>query len=166
MSSVPRVLYGPDHRGRILGGRYLLHDFLGGGGTANVYEGHDYRLARTVAVKVIHPEHVRDFEDRLRVKQEAALTAAIDHPHVMPIYDFGEEEVRDDDPVIYMVMPRAPSMTLRDLIRRLRRALQIRPFVTPQDAPSQRSDRTRPRLSLPGPLGPVRTRSTLSTAAF
>src|SRR5690606_4772170 len=53
---------------------------------------------------------------RLRVKQEAALAAAIDHPHVMPIYDFGEENTHGGDPLIYMVMPRAPSETLRDLV--------------------------------------------------
>lgn len=129
MSSAPRVFIGPDHRGRVLEGRYLLREFLGGGGTANVYEGHDYRLGRPVAVKVIHPDNVRDLEDRLRVKQEAALAAEIDHPHVMPLYDYGEETTHGGDPVIYMVMPRAPSQTLRDLILsetiRWRRAVSL-----------------------------------------
>jgi serine/threonine protein kinase len=96
--------------GQSLGG-YLLHDILGFGGMAEVYQGTDLTLEREVAVKVLsatlaaNADYVRRFHD------EAKQVAALNHPHVVPIYAFGEERG-----YFYHVMPMLHG-SLRDRLR-------------------------------------------------
>lgn len=81
-------------------GRYRLESSLGVGGMAEVYRASDDRLGRAVAVKVVLPIYAGSEEFRQRFLREARLVAALEHPNVVPIYDFGEE-----GGLPYLVMP-------------------------------------------------------------
>ncbi|MBX7190546.1 MAG: serine/threonine protein kinase [Sandaracinaceae bacterium] len=85
--------------GRVLDGRYRLDAPLGGGGFGAIYEGFHLRLKRPVAVKVLHPEHVMNPELRTRFEREAQSLAALSHPNVVPVFDYG---VDDDLPFLVM----------------------------------------------------------------
>jgi len=78
--------------GRVLDGRYRLDAPLGGGGFGAVYVAWHLRLARAVAVKVLHPEHVRNPELRKRFEREAKSLAALSHPNVVTVFDYGVDE--------------------------------------------------------------------------
>ncbi|MCA9637021.1 MAG: protein kinase, partial [Myxococcales bacterium] len=116
-SSQPRPhVAGPDHRGRLLAGRYLLERVVGLGGTATVYAALDRRLRRRVALKVIHPEHARGDEQRRRIRQEARMVGLLDHPHVLPLLDYGEEALADGELLAFLVMPLLDGISLRELV--------------------------------------------------
>ncbi|MFN7988706.1 MAG: serine/threonine-protein kinase [Thermoanaerobaculia bacterium] len=95
-------------KGRRLG-RYRLDELLGQGGMAEVWRATDERLNRTVAVKVILANHARDAHFRQRFQKEAQLVASLDHPNILPVYDYGDEEG-----LPYLVMPFLEGGTLRD----------------------------------------------------
>lgn len=84
-------------------GRYQVVRVLGRGAMGLVYEGLDPRLDRKVAIKVIFTAALADSELRTsyssRFVQEAQAVARLNHPHIVTLYDFGEE-----DGVAYMVM--------------------------------------------------------------
>lgn len=83
-------------------GRYRLLEEIGVGGMATVYRGHDERLGRHVAVKVMKPDLASNPTLRARFVQEARTMARLDvHPHVVQIYDFGQD---DDDQRLYIAM--------------------------------------------------------------
>lgn len=75
--------------GRTLRNRYEVQELIGEGSTATVYKGLDRRLNRVVALKVLLP-HVRETA-RKRFLQEATSVAALNHPHIMAIYDMDDE---------------------------------------------------------------------------
>ena len=113
----PGELYtGADHRmtdltGRSLG-RYRLDALLGQGGMAEVFRATDTKLARTVAVKVILASHARDPHFLERFLREARTVASLEHPNILPVYDFGE-----DGGIPFLVMPYLPGGTLRDRLQ-------------------------------------------------
>ncbi|HQV26920.1 MAG TPA: serine/threonine-protein kinase [Thermoflexales bacterium] len=72
-------------------GRYEIKRELGRGGMAGVYEAHDPRFERTVAVKVLPRELMVDGMFRARFEREAKVIASLEHPGIVPVYDFGEE---------------------------------------------------------------------------
>ena len=84
-------------------GRYQVVRMLGRGAMGLVYEGLDPRLDRKVAIKVISTAALADGELRAsysaRFIQEAQAVARLNHPHIVTLYDFGEE-----NGVAYMVM--------------------------------------------------------------
>jgi serine/threonine-protein kinase len=84
-------------------GRYQVVRVLGRGAMGLVYEGRDPRLDRQVAIKVISTAALADGELRAsysaRFIQEAQAVARLNHPHIVTLYDFGEE-----NGVAYMVM--------------------------------------------------------------
>lgn len=94
--------------GRMLG-RYELEALLGQGGMAEVYRARDTSLARTVAVKVIHATHAGDPQFLGRFLTEARLVARLEHPGILPVYDFGEE-----GGVPFLVMQYLEGGTLRE----------------------------------------------------
>nr|MDT0657105.1 serine/threonine-protein kinase [Micromonospora sp. DSM 115978] len=100
---------------RLLGGRYRLHDELGSGGMAVVWRGHDEVLDRPVAVKLLAEHHSLDPRSRQRIRDEARSAAALSHPHVAQVYDFGES-VEDGFPVPYVVMELISGCTLEQRI--------------------------------------------------
>lgn len=78
-----------DLTGRRLG-NYRIDGVLGKGGMSVMYRATDVRLGRKVALKVIGEHLGADAEFRERFVDEARNTAAIDHPNIVPLYDFGE----------------------------------------------------------------------------
>ena len=71
---------------------YRIEDVAGRGGMGVVYRAWDSSLERTVALKVIAPEHACDPKFRRRFVRESLATAGVDHPNVIPVYDSGEDE--------------------------------------------------------------------------
>jgi serine/threonine protein kinase len=93
-------------------GRYRLGRLLGHGGMGAVYEAVQEQLARRVAVKVLLPSLAPgppplSFLDRFR--DEARLVATLNHPNILPVYDFGIERG-----IAYLVMPYAAGGSLDD----------------------------------------------------
>src|ERR1700704_626308 len=82
-----------DLAGRVLAGRYLLHGAVGTGASGRVYVAEDTRLKRRVAVKVLHSALAEDVGFLRRFRAEAQLAAALHHPNIMAVYDWGEDQV-------------------------------------------------------------------------
>jgi len=78
--------------GTILGGRYRLVELLGQGGMARIYRAHDNQLDRFVAVKLLRPEYGRDPDFGSRFRHEAQAAASLNHPNVVSVYDYGQDE--------------------------------------------------------------------------
>jgi len=71
-------------------GHYRVDGVIGRGGMSTMYHATDVRLGRTVALKIMATDLADDAEFRERFVDEARNTSAIDHPHIVPLYDFGE----------------------------------------------------------------------------
>jgi serine/threonine protein kinase len=99
--------------GSTLGGRYRLVELLGQGGMATIYRATDRQLGRDVAVKVLRPEYGRDPSFLARFRQEAQAAASLNHPNVVAVYDYGQD---DQDP--FIVMELIDGEDLSSLIRR------------------------------------------------
>ncbi|MFN2606890.1 MAG: PASTA domain-containing protein [Acidimicrobiales bacterium] len=80
-----------EHIGRVLGGRYRLLAPIGTGASAHVYLADDVKLRRRVAVKILHPALADDEGFLRRFRAEARAAAALNHPNVMAVFDWGEE---------------------------------------------------------------------------
>jgi serine/threonine protein kinase len=94
-----------------VGGRYVLGAVLGRGGMGEVRIAHDRRLDRDVAVKVLDGSS-RDKPDALaRFEYEARAAAALAHPNVVQVYDYGDDGAR-----VYLVMEALSGRTLADEI--------------------------------------------------
>src|SRR5215210_4587589 len=89
----------------------LIEAGIGRGGMGIVYRAVQLRLDRLVALKVIAPELASDPDFRQRFERESRLAASIDHPHVISIYDAGEEQGR-----LFLVMRYVSGPTLGQLI--------------------------------------------------
>lgn len=72
-------------------GRYEIKQEIGRGGMATVYEAYDPRFERTVALKMLPREFMHEAEFRARFTREARTIATLEHPAIVPVYDFGEE---------------------------------------------------------------------------
>src|SRR6266700_1434190 len=103
-------------------GRYHFVRSLGSGGMGEVYLMQDVRINRQVAIKVIRSE-VASYPDSTAAKEaarlfqrEAKAIAALEHPNILPLYDFGEE-IRDGMTVTYMVMPYCTEGSLASWLR-------------------------------------------------
>ena len=88
-----------------------MGELLGRGGMSEVYAAEDERLRRTVAVKLLRPELAARDDVRMRFEVEARSAAGLAHPHVVAVYDTGE-----DDGLPFIVMERLPGETLGDRI--------------------------------------------------
>ncbi|MFF1907156.1 protein kinase [Kitasatospora sp. NPDC058218] len=77
-------------RGAVLGGRYTLTEWIGGGGMGAVWRADDGVLERQVAVKVLHAGLLEEGTFARRFRREAQLLAAISHPGIVDVYDYGE----------------------------------------------------------------------------
>ncbi len=95
-----------------LADRYRIERELGAGGMATVYLAHDLKHDRNVAIKVLKPELAAVLgADRFVV--EIKTTAALQHPHILPLHDSGEA-----DGFLFYVMPFIDGETLRDKLDR------------------------------------------------
>jgi serine/threonine protein kinase/ABC-type transport system substrate-binding protein len=72
-------------------GRYEIKSELGRGGMATVYFAYDPRFGRDVAIKVLPREFLHEPTFRARFEREARTVAVLEHPAIVPVYDFGEE---------------------------------------------------------------------------
>src|SRR5271165_1950317 len=112
---VPPRLFGEQpmlQSGTVLAGRYEILEMLGEGGMGAVYKARDRELTRTVALKVIRPDLVRDPAIVERFKQELRLSHQVTHKNVIRIYDLGEGEG-----VKFITMEYIEGKDLRALIR-------------------------------------------------
>jgi serine/threonine-protein kinase len=75
-----------------LGGRYTLLNELGTGGMSVVWRAQDEVLGRPVAVKLLAGRYAGDPSSRARIRDEARAAAALSHPNIAQVYDFGESE--------------------------------------------------------------------------
>lgn len=96
---------------RVLGGRYILGERLGGGGTAFVYKGRDSLLNRTVAIKVLNTQLTADGDFVAKFRREAQAAASLSNPYIVGVYDVGQ-----DDDVYYIVMEYVEGKTLKEFI--------------------------------------------------
>jgi len=89
-------------------GQYKLTKELGKGGFATVYRALQPTLNRDVAIKVLHPEFIRDERALRRFKREALAVARLHHTNIVGVYDYGEHEGR-----AYLVMEYIAGSTLK-----------------------------------------------------
>ncbi|MET7497924.1 serine/threonine-protein kinase [Streptomyces sp900116325] len=92
---------------------YRVESEIGRGGMAVVYRARDLRLDRTVALKLLAPELARNDTFRKRFTHESRVAAAIDHPHIVPVFEAGETEG-----ILYIAMRYVAGQDLRALIDR------------------------------------------------
>ena len=97
-----------------LGERYRLEGQIGEGGMALVFRATDQRHHRAVAVKVLRPE-LSALVGADRFLREIQVTAQLQHPHILPLYDSGSA-----GELLYYVMPLVTGESLRDRLRRER----------------------------------------------
>jgi eukaryotic-like serine/threonine-protein kinase len=102
-----------DSIGRVLGKRYRLLSALGTGASAHVYLAEDVSLQRHVAVKVLQPGLATDEAFLKRFRAEARSVASLNHPHVLRVFDWGDDA---DGP--YLVLEYLGGGSLRDLLDR------------------------------------------------
>ena len=88
--AVGRILHGSILPGERLGYFELL-EYVGGGGMGKVFRALDTRLARSVALKILSPEHAADRETVLRFQNEAQSAARLDHENIARVYYVGED---------------------------------------------------------------------------
>jgi len=100
----------------LIGGRYELGEVLGRGGMAEVRQGRDIRLDRTVAIKRLRSDLASDVTFQARFRREAQSAAALNHPTIVAVYDTGEEQLAGQT-VPYIVMEYVQGRTLRDVLR-------------------------------------------------
>jgi len=94
-------------------GNYQIEALLGQGGMGVVYEAIQLSLHRRVALKVITPELSRNDRFQERFRREARSQAALDHPNVVTVHDFG-----DADGQLYISMQLVKGPSLKDLVQR------------------------------------------------
>ena len=98
--------------GTLIAERYGIERALGEGGMANVYVAHDLKHDRQVALKVLTPELAAALGAQ-RFLKEIQLTANLQHPHILPLFDSGNV-----DGALFYVMPLVKGESLRDRLSR------------------------------------------------
>ena len=91
---------------------YRIEALVARGGMGVVYQAYDPRLKRRVALKLVAPEVSEDERLRTRFLVEAELTAALEHPNVVPIHDAGEVNGQ-----LYLVMRFVEGRDLKTLLK-------------------------------------------------
>lgn len=108
----------------VIAGRYSLDEQIGRGGTGAVWRGRDEVLGRTVALKRIGLLPGDDHPDVARAEREARLSARLNHPHVVAVFDMVHDEESDEH---WLVMEYVDGRTLSRLV-------QDRGPLSPDDA--------------------------------
>jgi serine/threonine protein kinase len=93
---------------------YRLEEPIGEGGMAVVFRARDERLQRQVALKILSPALVADEEFRRRFIRESQSAAAVDDPHIIPVFEAG-----DANGVLFIAMRYVPGGDVGMLVRRL-----------------------------------------------
>ncbi len=97
-------------------GRYLLLQRIGQGGMGEVWLAEDPRLRRQVAIKTLPLRNQGDNEYLQRFEREARAAANLNHPHILPVHDFGEQPLPDGQSITYLVMPYIAGGSLSERI--------------------------------------------------
>jgi len=92
-------------------GPYEVVSLLGSGGMGEVYRTHDVRLKRDVAVKIISPSRALEADAVARFEREARAASALNHPHILHIYDIGKSMINGVE-VPYITMELIDGVTL------------------------------------------------------
>jgi eukaryotic-like serine/threonine-protein kinase len=98
--------------GRVFSNRYEIQREIAQGGMAEVYLARDQLLNRPVAMKALFPQYAREPSFVERFRREAQAAANLNHPNIVAIYDWGQE-----DGTYFIVMEYVEGRSLRDLIR-------------------------------------------------
>src|SRR6202162_791842 len=93
-------------------GPYEIVALLGAGGMGEVYQAHDTKLGRNVALKVLPRAFTHDAERLARFEREAKMLASLNHPNIATIHG-----LEQSDGVHYLVMELVPGHTLAERIR-------------------------------------------------
>lgn len=93
-------------------GPYRIEERTGCGGMATVYRARQSRLERDVAIKVLHPAFSQESNFLARFEREARIVAQLDHPHIVPVYDYNYE-----DHHYFLVLKFVNGVTLRDILQ-------------------------------------------------
>src|SRR5438270_1312647 len=96
----------------VLGDRYQLGDAIGRGGMATIYRGHDMRMERVVAIKVLREVYSTDPKFVTRFQREAKAASALQHPNIVQVYDYGQT-----DGNYFIVMELVEGTDLRRYLR-------------------------------------------------
>jgi serine/threonine protein kinase len=115
----------------VLAERYQLDRSLGNGGMGEVFEATDLTLHRNVAVKLLSPSLVQDEPARARFLREARALAQVNSPHVVAVYDAGEDDQRP-----YLVMELVEGTTLEHELERTGRLEPARAVAIAKDIAS------------------------------
>src|SRR5215210_6472277 len=91
---------------------YRIMEAIGAGGMGAVYKAYDEKLHRVVALKLLPPEFTAQEDRRRRFLQEARAASILNHPHILTVYEFGEDGGRP-----YMAMEYVEGETLRQKIK-------------------------------------------------
>ena len=94
-------------------GRYEVRAEIGRGGMSTIYAAHDPVFNRDVAIKVLPAELLHDPTFRTRFEREARTIASLEHPSIVPVYDFGEDHGQP-----YLVMRLMSGGSLSDRIKK------------------------------------------------
>lgn len=100
------------HEGFLIGGRYLLENFIASGGMGDVWKARDDVLGRTVAVKIMRPDSSSETVFAQRFHEEALLTAGLSHHNIATLFDYGTE-----DEIAFLVMEFVEGVPLSAAIR-------------------------------------------------
>ena len=92
-------------------GQYEVIELLGQGGMATVYKAHQPSIDRYVAIKVLPPHAALDEQFIERFQLEARTIGGLQHPHILPLYDYGTQ-----DDILYLVMAYVDGGSLEDLV--------------------------------------------------
>ncbi len=98
--------------GSRVGGRYEIVKSIGDGGMSKVYLAHDVILNRDVAIKVLNYDFANEEELKRRFQREALSATSLTHPHIVDIFDVGEE-----GELLYLVMEYVEGQTLKKFIQ-------------------------------------------------
>ena len=99
--------------GQVFEDRYRIDAVLGKGGFGAVYRGEQLAVGRTVAIKLLHIHHANDAKENARFQREARAIAALRHPNIVQVHDFGQTR----DGFLYLVMELLEGRTLQAIIR-------------------------------------------------
>ncbi len=117
-------------------GRYKIIQRLGRGGMGEVWLCEDQRLNRKVAIKTLPAHNQQDKEFGRRFEHEAKAAASLNHPHILPVHDYGKQALPDETVLTYIVMPYINGGSLAERIayytrqKRLMPAEEAQTFLT------------------------------------
>ncbi|MBA2678612.1 MAG: protein kinase [Ktedonobacteraceae bacterium] len=97
-------------------GRYRILQRIGRGGMGDVWLCEDPTLRRQIAIKTLPSHSETDREFALRFEREAQAAAALNHPHILPVHDYGQQPLQNGQSITYIVMPYIAGGSLADRI--------------------------------------------------